>query len=58
MRLANDPDAHVSSSWLLAVGNGCGCRKDGTISLPQEMISLEYFLDRIILAPRKNDVAA
>ena len=56
MCLVNDPDTHMSSSWLLAIGNRCGYHKDETMLLPQEMISLEYFLDWIILIPQKNNV--
>ena len=71
MHLVDDPGARVFSSWLLDVSHGRGCSDNETISLPgvDTFISEihpgigfappsppEYFGDRIILAPRNNDV--
>ena len=49
MRVANDPDAHVFSSWLLDIGHGRGRAADETVHLPQGMVApdLETFIDQV-----------
>jgi len=41
MRLVNDPDAQIFSSWLLDIGHGRGLGDNETIPLPQGMITLD-----------------
>lgn len=39
MRVADTPDAHSFSTWLLEIGHGHGIADDGTIQLPRRMIT-------------------
>jgi len=39
MRVANAPDAHSFSSWLLEIGHGHGLADNATVQLPREIIS-------------------
>lgn len=49
MRVANTPDAHSFSSWLLEIGHGRGLAEDSTVRLPHEMIAsgVDTFIDVI-----------
>jgi hypothetical protein len=49
MRVANTPDAHTFSSWLLRIGHGHGLTNDGTVQLPHEMIAtdIDTFINEI-----------
>jgi hypothetical protein len=49
MRVAETPDAHLFSSWLLEIGHGRGLADDATIQLPHEMVSsdINTFIDGI-----------
>jgi len=39
MRVADTPDAHSFSAWLLEIGHGRGLANDGTVQLPHGMIA-------------------
>ena len=56
MRVANTPDAHAFSSWLLEIGHGHGLADDGTIELPHEMIAsdVDTFIDNIYAGIRSS----
>jgi hypothetical protein len=49
MRVANSPDSHSFSSWLLEIGHGYGLANDTTVQLPREMIvsDVNTFIDGI-----------
>ena len=49
MRVADTPDAHSFSSWLLEIGHGHGLASDATVQLPHEMVALDIdtFVDGI-----------
>ena len=49
MRVADAPDAHSFSAWLLKIGCGHGLASDGTIELPHGMIAPDVttFIDKI-----------
>ena len=49
MRVAETPDAHLFSSWLLKIGHGRGPADDATIQLPHEMVAsdINTFIDGI-----------
>ena len=49
MHVADTPDAHLFSSWLLEIGHGHGLADDMTVQLPHEMIAsdVDAFIDRI-----------
>ena len=49
MRVADTPDAHSFSTWLLEIGHGHGIADDGTIQLPRRMITSDIttFINKI-----------
>lgn len=49
MRVADTPDAHSFSSWLLEIGHGRGLSNDGTVRLPHGMIASDIatFINKI-----------
>jgi len=49
MRVANAPNAHTFSSWLLKIGHGDELADDGTVQLPYGMIAsdVDTFIDKI-----------
>lgn len=49
MRVADTPDAHSFSSWLLKIGHGCENMDNAAVQLPHEMIASDIitFVDKI-----------